>query len=103
MENKITSILVGSTGVGKTMLIHRYACNSYSESFITTIGLDFKKVEMEYNKQNYSFILWDTAGQKRFREPVIGYCCKHYVILLCFSTNETLYDLEDFICEIKKN
>ena len=38
----ILSILCSSLGVGKTCLLLRYASDSFSPTFITTIGIDFK-------------------------------------------------------------
>ena len=36
-----------STGVGKTCLLLRYANDSFSPTFITTIGIDFKIKNLE--------------------------------------------------------
>jgi len=38
----IKLLMIGDTGVGKTCLLLRYAYDSFSPTFITTIGIDFK-------------------------------------------------------------
>lgn len=38
----IKLLMLGDTGVGKTCLLVRYAYDSFSPTFITTIGIDFK-------------------------------------------------------------
>lgn len=39
-------LMLGDTGVGKTCLLLRYAFDSFSPTFITTIGIDFKIKEV---------------------------------------------------------
>ncbi|KAH9733457.1 ras-related protein RABD2a [Citrus sinensis] len=50
-------LLIGDSGVGKSCLLLRFADDSYIESYISTIGVDF----------------WDTAGQERFRTITSSY------------------------------
>lgn len=40
--NSSTTLLLNLPGVGKTCLLLRYANDSFSPTFITTIGIDFK-------------------------------------------------------------
>ncbi|KAL8789622.1 MAG: hypothetical protein Q9213_001058 [Squamulea squamosa] len=50
-------LLIGDSGVGKSCLLLRFADDTYTESYISTIGVDF----------------WDTAGQERFRTITSSY------------------------------
>jgi len=55
--------LVGSFGVGKTSLFHRYIDDSFSENYSSTLGVQIKKkLVVMPNGTQLSLILWDTEG-----------------------------------------
>uniref|UniRef100_A0A673L6C2 Ras-related protein Rab-35-like n=1 Tax=Sinocyclocheilus rhinocerous TaxID=307959 RepID=A0A673L6C2_9TELE len=49
-----------STGVGKSSLLLRFADNTFSGSYITTIGVDFKIRTVEINGEKVKLQIWDT-------------------------------------------
>ena len=55
------------SGVGKSSLLLRFADNTFSGSYITTIGVDFKIKTVSLDGQKVKLQIWDTAGQERFR------------------------------------
>ncbi|OWM89314.1 hypothetical protein CDL15_Pgr024059 [Punica granatum] len=54
-------------GVGKSCLLLRFTDGSFTTSFITTIGIDFKIRNIELDGKRVKLQIWDTAGQERFR------------------------------------
>ena len=44
--------LLGSEGVGKTMLVMRYCENKYIDQYVRTIGMDFRIKKLKYAKGN---------------------------------------------------
>lgn len=62
-DHLIKLILIGSSGVGKTSILTRFAENKFSESYLTTIGVDFRFKTININNKNVKFQIWDTAGQ----------------------------------------
>jgi small GTP-binding protein len=66
-------LLLGDSGAGKTCLLLRHANNMFSETFITTIGIDFKIKFFRHKELDYKVIWWDTAGQERFRSVTTSY------------------------------
>ncbi|CAK4818707.1 unnamed protein product [Aphanomyces euteiches] len=59
-------LLFVALGVGKSCLLMRYSDDSFTTSFITTIGIDFKVKTIEVDGKRVKLQIWDTAGQERF-------------------------------------
>jgi Ras-related protein Rab-1A len=66
-------LLIGDSGVGKSCLLLRFADDSYLESYISTIGVDFKIRTVEQDGKTIKLQIWDTAGQERFRTITSSY------------------------------
>ncbi|MBA0747903.1 hypothetical protein Gogos_004775, partial [Gossypium gossypioides] len=58
--------------VGKSCLLLRFSDGSFTTSFITTIGIDFKIRTIELDGKRIKLQIWDTAGQERFRTITTG-------------------------------
>ena len=48
-------------GVGKSCLLLRFSDDSFSESHIATIGVDFRFKTIETNKKRVKLQIWDTG------------------------------------------
>ncbi|KAJ0088877.1 hypothetical protein Patl1_31935 [Pistacia atlantica] len=77
----IKLLLIGDSGVGKSCLLLRFSDGSFTTSFITTIGIDFKIRTIELDGKRIKLQIWDTAGQERFRTITTGQCCVSIVSL----------------------
>jgi len=70
----IKVICAGSSGAGKSSLLTQYVDGSFTESFVSTIGVDFKiKTIPLSNGKTVKLQIWDTAGQDRFKTIVSSY------------------------------
>jgi small GTP-binding protein len=56
-------IIIGDSGVGKTNLLTRYSEGIFKDSYVATIGVDFKIKVIDLNGQRVKLQIWDTAGQ----------------------------------------
>ncbi|ETW31864.1 Ras-like GTP-binding protein YPT1 [Plasmodium falciparum FCH/4] len=66
-------LLIGDSGVGKSCLLLRFADDTYTDSYISTIGVDFKIKTIEIEDKIIKLQIWDTAGQERFRTITSSY------------------------------
>ncbi|XP_071917552.1 GTP-binding protein YPTM2 isoform X2 [Coffea arabica] len=81
-------LLIGDSGVGKSCLLLRFADDSYLESYISTIGVDF----------------WDTAGQERFRTITSSYYRGAHGIIVVYDVTdqESFNNVKQWLNEIDR-
>ena len=82
------SVIVGNSGVGKSCLLIRFAEGHYDETYLSTIGVDFKFMVLLVDGKNVKFQIWDTAGQERFRTITSAYYKGSHGILLVFDLTD---------------
>lgn len=66
----------------------RYANESFSPVFISTIGVDFKLKHIEVDNQKVRLQIWDTAGQERYRTITSTYFRGASGILLVYDVTD---------------
>ena len=59
-------IFLGDAGVGKSSILRRYHRQSFTNSYESTIGVDFFCKFTNYKGRSFKLNIWDTAGQERF-------------------------------------
>jgi len=84
----IKLLMIGDSGVGKSCLLLRFSDDSFTTSFITTIGIDFKIKTVEIDGKRVKLQIWDTAGQERFRTITTAYYRGAMGILLVYDITE---------------
>ena len=81
-------LLIGDSGVGKSCCLLRFSEDSFTPSFITTIGIDFKIRTIELDGKRVKLQIWDTAGQERFRTITTAYYRGAMGILLVYDVTD---------------
>merc|ERR1740130_882215 len=97
-------LLIGDSGVGKSCLLLRFADDKWTDSYISTIGVDFKIRTIELDGKTIKLQIWDTAGQERFRTiSSTYYRGAHGIIVVYDITNMVSFDnVKRWLTEIDK-
>ncbi|KAJ1271149.1 hypothetical protein BS78_06G106800 [Paspalum vaginatum] len=88
-------LLIGDSSVGKSCFLLRFADDSYVDSYISTIGVDFKIRTIEMDGKTIKLQIWDTAGQERFRTITSSYYRGAHGII-CPQIVYDITDMESF-------
>lgn len=97
-------LLIGDSGVGKSCLLLRFADDSYLESYISTIGVDFKIRTVEQDGKTIKLQIWDTAGQERFRTITSSYYRGAHGIIVVYDVTdqESFNNVKQWLNEIDR-
>lgn len=97
-------LLIGDSGVGKSCLLLRFADDTYTESYITTIGVDFKIRTVEIDTKTIKLQIWDTAGQERFRTITSSYYRGAHGIIVVYDVTdaESFNNVKQWLHEIDR-
>lgn len=101
----IKMLLIGDSGVGKSCLLLRFSDDSFTPSFITTIGIDFKIRTIELDGKRIKLQIWDTAGQERFRTITTAYYRGAMGILLVYDVTDdkSFHNIRNWIRNIEQH
>ena len=97
-------LLIGDSGVGKSCLLVRFADDTYADSYINTIGVDFKIRTIDINSKTVKLQIWDTAGQERFRTITSSYYRGAHGIIIAYdiTDKESFQNLRQWLFEIDR-
>jgi Ras-related protein Rab-1A len=103
-------IIIGDSGVGKTSILSRYADDSFTESHISTIGVDFRfktiSIENKYTNEleQIKLQIWDTAGQERFKNITSAYYrnADGLVVVYDITDNKSFDNISIWLSEVRK-
>lgn len=107
LEAKI--VILGSQGVGKTSLVHRFVKNSFTppSMMTSTIGASFytKRVVDIDSSTIVRLQVWDTAGQERFRSISKLYYRGANAALLCYDITSaaSFTEMGHWLLELRAN
>ena len=89
----IKIITLGNSAVGKSSFILKYTDNSFSQEYLSTLGVDYKhkKIKLK-NGKDVRLSIFDTAGQERFKSVSFSFIKKADGVILIYDIS----DLDSF-------
>lgn len=99
MSTDLKIVTLGPLGVGKTCVIQRFCCNVFVEGNLSTIGAAFFSRNVKNSDIDAALMIWDTAGEERFKSvaPTILRGADGVVLVFDTQRPETFEELEDYI------
>lgn len=97
-------VLIGDSGVGKSCLLLRFADDAFTDSYISTIGVDFRFRTVKMDKKTVKLQIWDTAGQERFRTITSAYYRGADGIIMVYDTtsSDSFDHVNDWLKEVNR-
>ncbi|KAI5099742.1 ras-related protein Rab-3C, partial [Silurus meridionalis] len=124
-------LIIGNSSVGKTSFLFRYADDSFTSAFVSTVGIDFKVKTVYKNDKRIKLQIWggiygkpemshltsildqdalvkyiianDTAGQERYRTITTAYYrgAMGFILMYDITNEESFGAVQDWSTQIK--
>ena len=78
-------IFLGDQCVGKSSILNRFYQDKFEPDYQATIGLDFHSKNTEINGTSIRLLLYDTAGQEKFKSLIPMYIRDANIILVVYD------------------
>uniref|UniRef100_A0A673KB26 small monomeric GTPase n=1 Tax=Sinocyclocheilus rhinocerous TaxID=307959 RepID=A0A673KB26_9TELE len=59
-------LIIGNSSVGKTSFLFRYADDSFTSAFVSTVGIDFKVKTVYKNDKRIKLQIWVSCRNNNF-------------------------------------
>ncbi|KAJ6252541.1 ras and ef-hand domain-containing protein [Anaeramoeba flamelloides] len=98
-------LLIGNSQVGKSCLLKMFCDNEFSFDVISTVGVDFRNMERDFDGETVKVQIWDTAGQEKFRTITSNYYrnAQGVAVIYDVTNEESFNQVNVWFEEIKKN
>uniref|UniRef100_A0A8C0ZBT9 small monomeric GTPase n=1 Tax=Cyanistes caeruleus TaxID=156563 RepID=A0A8C0ZBT9_CYACU len=116
-------LIIGNSSVGKTSFLFRYADDTFTPAFVSTVGIDFKVKTVYRNDKRVKLQIWkdalhlgnsmqkesllqtneDTAGQERYRTITTAYYrgAMGFVLMYDITSEDSFNAVQDWATQIK--
>jgi small GTP-binding protein len=88
-------VMIGDFATGKTSLVRRFVDNSFSEEYLSSIGVSISKKLLK----NSTMMLWDIEGKTEFKPIFKQYLngAKGFIVVADLSRTKTIESITEHI------
>ncbi len=103
-EYLIKVFLIGDNDVGKSSILKQFVDNKFDEINYCVIGIDFRSISIKIANQPVKLIIWDPAGQSRFRDITRLYYKNTHLIIFVYSITDrkSFNNIHEWLEDIEK-
>lgn len=96
-------LIIGNSSVGKTSFLFRYSDDTFTSSFVSTVGIDFKVKTVYQQGKRIKLQIWDTAGQERYRTITTAYYrgAMGFILMYDITNDDSFNSVQDWCTQIK--
>eukprot|EP01119_Soliformovum_irregulare_P003363 TRINITY_DN137_c0_g1_i1.p1 TRINITY_DN137_c0_g1~~TRINITY_DN137_c0_g1_i1.p1 ORF type:complete len:203 (+),score=45.66 TRINITY_DN137_c0_g1_i1:82-690(+) len=104
IDYSFSILIVGEAGAGKSCILLKYVDGTFTDTFISTIGVDFKVKYLDLDDRRIKLQIWDTAGQERYRAIVSSFYRGAAGILVVFDLTDinSFLRVQNWLADIKR-
>ena len=98
-------VFLGTSGVGKTSILNRFVSEEFDTEVNPTVwGLNQKKT-LNLTQGVVQLVLWDTAGQEKFRSVSKSYvrCANAVIVVASYDSRLSFETLNEFKVLVEEN
>jgi small GTP-binding protein len=98
-------VLLGESGSGKTSIITRYTEGIFTGGLEPTVGGLSSAVKFDFEGHIFDLVLWDTAGQEKYRglTPMYYRSAMAAIIVFDLTNHESFEQVPAWISELQAN
>ena len=96
-------IFLGDQYVGKSSILNRFYQDKFEPDYQATIGLDFHSKNVEIKNTTIRLLLYDTAGQEKFKSLIPMYIRDANIIIVVYdiTNKDSFLHTEHWVNETK--
>jgi small GTP-binding protein len=98
-EGDFKVVVLGTCSVGKSSIIYRYSNKDFIDGALATVGAGVCELKVNHGKREYQLMLWDTAGEERFRSvtPSLLRGASGAILVYDLQRRESFTGLDEFL------
>ena len=103
-DHNFKFVVIGDTGAGKSSVLLRFAENTFQDSYMATVAVDFRHRTITVNGVSCKLQIWDTAGQERYRTITSAYYRGADAIVMIYdvTNQDSIRHINEWMAEVNR-